>query len=422
MYQSNSYRIGNYKISHYHLNSDEIVVVFAGAGLDFPGEPVEEFKNTLMKFGVSITFVIDIYPSWYNSFETNQMFDLIAKIADQYQRVVSIGSSMGGSGCLAFAHYYRRASRILSFAPQYSINRHFIQFDSRFTGVANLYLKQNFPTFAPEAAKQKAVILFGDQDWRDTVHAGMYLAEQFQVVFVRGVDHGVASYLKNAEGENFLHPLIKNFLDFSVEFDRTSVIQAIGRVYAREFIDYAFGIWSLNELPLSKQDELSRHLNDVQLPPPAHLDDLTINSRTNQSSVCQWSWNDTTEEDSANAILKDFSKAYAFHTDFEMNPWWSIIFCIPAHLQEIRIYNRVDDSGCSGRGAFFKLERFNDEAGTWDEFYRRDHGEIFGIEDGKPFIWKSAKAVPASGFRISLLSSGILHYQKVEVFGKFKVL
>lgn len=418
MLNSDPYRVGNYKISHYQNSDSDVVVVFAGAGLDFPGEPQEEFKNTLMKFGVSAVFVVDIYPSWYNSPETYKMFKFVSDIAEKYKNITSIGSSMGGSGCLIFSCFCPKVSRILSFAPQYSINRHFVQFDNRFMGAADLYPKQNFPTFAPKSARCKSIVFFGDQDWRDTVHAGMYLVEQFQVIFLKGADHGTALFLKNADGENLLHPLIKSFLDFSSEFDKISVLKIISRVSAIEFIDKKSGVDSLDGVDIPKQIRISSdHKDSLLSSAPWGLDDLTVGAETDQSSISPWSWSDTTKEDSANAIIKEFNRPYAFHTDDEDEPWWSIKFDGIFMVREIRIYNRSDDAGCAGRGAFFKIERQASLGEEWDQFYIRDQGEIFGIDSDAPFIWSSSKPILASGLRVKLLGSGMLHYKKIEIFG-----
>lgn len=46
----------NYKISYYDKNTDAVVVVFASAGKDGLGEPIEEFKNTLLKLNISLVF------------------------------------------------------------------------------------------------------------------------------------------------------------------------------------------------------------------------------------------------------------------------------------------------------------------------------------------------------------------------------
>ena len=56
---------GRYRITHYRQHPENLAIVFASAGMDGLGEPIEEFKTSLSGLGVSMIFVIDQEPSWY---------------------------------------------------------------------------------------------------------------------------------------------------------------------------------------------------------------------------------------------------------------------------------------------------------------------------------------------------------------------
>ena len=150
---------------------------------------------------------------------------------------------------------------------------------------------------------------------------------------------------------------------------------------------------------------------------PPGLFDLTLGAQTDQSSVSRWSHNDTTQRDSANAIAKDFSSAYAFHTDQDETPWWSIDFGKRVIVKEIRIYNRIDDISCAARGSHFAIEAAFGPLPVWQEIARREGLGPFGIEGGTPFIWQSDAGVCTEMLRLRLLEPGIMHYRKIEVFG-----
>lgn len=68
-----------------------------------------------------------------------------------------------------------------------------------------------------------------------------------------------------------------------------------------------------------------------------------------QSSTCQSSRAMNITDDAKNALSQVEYHNYAFHTDFEKNPWWMVEFKDVVNIRAIAIYNRCDDLHCSYR-------------------------------------------------------------------------
>lgn len=68
-----------------------------------------------------------------------------------------------------------------------------------------------------------------------------------------------------------------------------------------------------------------------------------------QSSVCESSHGLNVDDDAKNALSQAEYHDYAFHTNFEKNPWWIVQFEEEINLRALAIYNRCDDLHCSYR-------------------------------------------------------------------------
>lgn len=319
---------------------------------------------------------------------------------------------MGASGALLFTDFCPAVDRILALAPQYSVALPFAAFDARFAEFGRSNPEQIFWAFAPAAARPKAHVLFGDRDFADSVHAGMFVLEGFQVRFVKGAGHLVAKQLKKGGAENHLNLLLRALLDFSAPFSGEIIERALGEMAAPRAIDPDFSFAADHKVnAMFRRNGGQAHL----LPPPENAVNISKGRRTSQSSLSQWSHGKTTEEDSANAIADDCSRPFAFHTDLESGPWWSIDLDQPRAIAELRIYNRSDNSNCAGRGLNFAIELSDDGQG-WRVAFRKTDSVMFGA-DGKPFIWRPSETPVARHLRICLLDENFLHYQRIEIFG-----
>ena len=151
----------NYIVSFYEKSPQRIAVVFASAGKWGAGGPIEEFKNTIIKTGISVIFVICKGIEWYNNQETLDVIEILSDFVERYDHCCALGESMGGSGALMFARYCNKVSRILSFAPQFSVRSPFVEMDNRYKNYGTIIKNHLHGDFAFEKLADRAVIIFG---------------------------------------------------------------------------------------------------------------------------------------------------------------------------------------------------------------------------------------------------------------------
>lgn len=400
-------QVGRYALSHYVDNSEIVVVVFASAGARFGG-PIEEFKGSLLKYGVSMLFVRDRDASWFHEPETPDMFAKVAEMVKSYKKVAVLGESMGGSGALIFPRFCDKIDRTLAFSPLYSFAYPFNQFAASW----NNDVHPRYWAFDSENQKVKShsVLLYGTRQWQDTAHAGLYSLQGYPVLMVNGSGHLVASYLKKGYKQNYLSLLLENFLDFSKPFNAEGARSVLEPILANYGIDDRE--WNFE----ASMKRAHLRVGDVPFaPPPPGCIDLASNRPTDQSSICQYSAGRTTHEDSARAVSDHVPEFYAFHTGLENNPWWKIDLEGIRSLEEIRIYNRIDRD--SERGLRFSIEIRKNE--NWNTVFEKNNDKMFGGIDGNPFVWRPEKPLKAREVRIkSLAIEDFLHYQKIEIFGR----
>ncbi|MBS1021897.1 hypothetical protein JK207_07610 [Gluconobacter cerinus] len=408
--------VGEYTVTHHVSNKDDVVIVFASAGRDGMGQPVEEFKNTIKAFNVSMIFVLDPTPTWFNRGETMKMFDFVASLAKRYRNVAVLGESMGASGSLTFGKFFKGISRILAFAPQYSVSSPFIEFDDRFRHAHKNYDFSNFWTFTSDIPRDRVQILCGVSEWRDIPHVAMYASEGYSVNYLLGAGHLVGHFLKMQPDEEYgnkLKALLASFLNFSVEFTTDEIRKVIGSTLSKSPICKTQSFAAIRE----RESYAKKGLAPVFLPAPPDCVSLTRGGKTDQSSVSSWSKSPHHALDAAGAISDKLHDAYGFHTDKEDDPWWSVMFSGAAEVKEVHIYNRIDDYGTSTRGLRFIIELSIN--GEWREVFRKENTGFFGGIDGTPFVFSLPEAKVCAGLRIKLLGYEYMHFQRVNVFGNF---
>ena len=411
-----TWRFGPYLVTHHHVHPTRLVIVFASAGQDGLGEPLEEFRGSLLRHGVSMAFVIDRNPRWLNHAETADALAHTAALAARYPDVGVLGESMGGSGAILFAGLCPHARRILALTPQYSVARPFIAFDSRFSPFADAYPDQQHWSFTAAHARARIHILFGTTEWLDTVHAGMYLAEGYHVRFIDGAGHLVGQHLKRGTPDNRLAPLLGAFTDFDASFDSAAIDAAIGPLAApsgstpRDSF-FAFKNWNRTFHAAARAPR--------KLPPPPGLVDLAQGRPADQSSVSPWSRAPTTTADAAGAVSGEVSASYAFHTDIEDRPWWRVDLGRTATLRELRLYNRLEHPHVADRGLQFAVEYSLDDTctpRTWIEAWRKADRRRFGGADGHPLRWNPPAGLSLRHLRLRLLGRDFQHFAAVELF------
>ena len=134
-----------------------------------------------------------------------------------------------------------------------------------------------------------------------------------------------------------------------------------------------------------------------------------------QSSVCYYSFGRTPEDDAAGAVSGLLTGYYQAHTALEWQPWWAVDLQRCCLVDEVRIYNRLDEAAC--RNARLSLMASNDGK-SWTTLMTREQPTPFGGLDGRPLIWRVDEPVRARYLRIQLPGQESLQLDQVQVFGR----
>ena len=144
------------------------------------------------------------------------------------------------------------------------------------------------------------------------------------------------------------------------------------------------------------------------LPPPPS-ENLARGRPARQSSYSTWS----RENDAAGGNDGVHTGRFGFHTDLEFRPWWEVDLGSQTPINQIRIYNRVDDAAASARA--YKLGVFVSSDGLkWTKVHDQG-GKRFGGKSGKP-LCISLVDVSARFVRIQLGDRQYLHLDEVEIY------
>ncbi|MCX5617630.1 hypothetical protein NQF86_02945 [Bombella sp. TMW 2.2543] len=404
--------IGRYVISHFQRSLSEVVVVFVSSG----GHK-HEFKGSLRRFSLSVIFVYDQQASWFSAPEAPEVFEYVASIVAQYKKIAVMGESLGGAGAMLFPRFCPFVDRVLAFSPVYTFA---YPYDFFLRGWTKEQYTPNFWSFhAPEApCKSSTVLLFGLREWRDIPFAGLYKLNNYSVLFVKGAGHMVASSLKYGGNEDSLLALLEVFTDFSKRFDES----AVSRLLSHRLGEYGYD--DDDYLYENEGVRTSLRVKDaIFLPIKEGLLNLSQGRPASQSSLSEWSVGKTLEEDAARAVQENLPEFFAFHTDVENQPWWEVYLDEGAVVYEVRLFNRIDNTGCSERSLRFKIERYLKKEDRWEMIFEKANRDFFGGIDGKPFIWETPSGVEADKIRITSLEGyECLHLQHVDVLGRYRTL
>lgn len=402
--------IGRYVISHFRRSLSEVVVVFVSSG----GHK-HEFKGSLKKFSLSVVFVYDREASWFGAPEAPEVFEYVASLVTQYKKIATMGESLGGAGAMLFPRFCPSVDRVLAFSPVYTFAR---PYDFFLRGWTKEQCAPNFWAFhASEVpCKSSTVLLFGLREWLDIPFAGLYKLHNYSVLFVKGAGHMVAHALKHRGTEDSLLALLEIFTDFSKPFDEKAVY---------ELLTHRLGKYGYDDSEFLYENagvRTSLRVKDaVFLPIKDGMLNLSQGRPASQSSLSEWSIGKTLDEDAARAVQEDLPEFFAFHTGVENQPWWEVCLDEGAVVYEVRIFNRIDNMGCSERAFRFRIDRYLEREGRWMMICEKNNREFFGGIDGKPFVWKTVTGIEADKIRItSLEKHECLHLQHVDILGKYK--
>ena len=116
-------------------------------------------------------------------------------------------------------------------------------------------------------------------------------------------------------------------------------------------------------------------------------------------------------DDAGGAVDGSVTGRFGIHTDLESRPWWQVDLQGVVALEEVLVFNRLDD--CAERAYAFVL-KLGDDAGVFTEVHAQD-GRPFGGFDGHP------ARIPLRGHaarfvRVELTTTDYLHLDAVEVY------
>jgi len=162
-----------------------------------------------------------------------------------------------------------------------------------------------------------------------------------------------------------------------------------------------------------RHDEV-RALAGALPPAPAGLANVALGKPATQSSVSSFSITGMPEQDAAGAVDGLITGRFAFHTAHEDRPWWAVDLAGPHLVQEIRLYNRMDQPG---RARHLSLLVSADRR-AWRLLLRKQDDADFGGLDGRPLIVRLRDAVLCRHLRVRLDEPGCLHLDQVEVYAQ----
>ncbi|MEL7217770.1 MAG: hypothetical protein AAGK01_04980 [Pseudomonadota bacterium] len=110
-------------------SAPNVIVAFTGIRHGLGQIAAEEFVGSSQMDGYSALFVSDMTCSWYNSFGSDQLLEIIAPFLVD-KRIVTLGNSRGGFGAI-WASQFVGAACTLAFAPQFSVKPEIVPDEKR---------------------------------------------------------------------------------------------------------------------------------------------------------------------------------------------------------------------------------------------------------------------------------------------------
>ena len=389
-----------YDVFYTDRKSTNVTVVFSSAGALALAEPVEEFKKTIEKFDSSYVFVWSKNLDWYNNSLSSRTLKDVSLFCQKFEKIYAIGESLGGSGALLFSKYCSNLFRILAFSPQYSALPEFCKWQGPLTPLDGVFSAFMFSDYAPESARSKSVLIYPTTSYEDNLHAKFFKGDGFNVVFVDSCHHDMARSLKKDYDRNYLHTVL--FSMYSESFDFTNK-------------SYNF---LLSEIIEKNKKTFSRWIGNKTFLFSSYIDMPDSNSvidrdfKCSQSSVCEYSHSKNNQEEATRAILQPLGMGPAFHTNKELNPWWTIEFDNIEIINSIVIFNRCDNESWARRFTKFYVSISYDGL-SWKEIYRKENTEVVGGEYGEPI--KIDKEIKCKIIKITLIGYNYLHLSKIVI-------
>jgi hypothetical protein len=140
---------------------------------------------------------------------------------------------------------------------------------------------------------------------------------------------------------------------------------------------------------------------------PATLTNIALNKPASMSSVSIWS----NPDDAQGGNNGNIDGGFGFHTDHEPAPWWQVDLLEIHSINEVRIFNRVNQ--CSERARSLKVMLSLDGI-AWETVHDQG-GNNFGGFDGRPLRVLLPQTL-ARYIRLQLSEANYFHLDEVEVY------
>ena len=141
---------------------------------------------------------------------------------------------------------------------------------------------------------------------------------------------------------------------------------------------------------------------------------IALRKPTRQSSIHAFANHNQLPDSGHGAVSGFLTGGFQFHTSNEDQPWWQVDLLGPHRINEIRIYNRLDDA--SWRASHIVCFVSSDGQ-SWTELFRREDDEPFGGIDGHPFVWRGGHPSTVGFVRLQILRHEDFHLDQVEIIG-----
>lgn len=181
-----------------------------------------------------------------------------------------------------------------------------------------------------------------------------------------------------------------------------------------ELIEYMKEFNAVEDLFLKKlwEDFHKPEPDNFYIPPAVGIN-ISENCICNQSSVSQWSGDQSsTYNDASRPVNMKANGVNKNHTEVEENAWWQIDLGKEYFVSEVRLFHRTERNVEIKK---FKIE-FSIDNENWEILYKTEKDFVFGGIDGRPFIINGLK-LRSRYIKISLLDLGAIHFDRVEIYG-----
>jgi hypothetical protein len=135
-----------------------------------------------------------------------------------------------------------------------------------------------------------------------------------------------------------------------------------------------------------------------------------------QSSICEWSYGASPQEDAARAVAGTPTGRYSMHTGRDREPWWSVDLGGSYRIYEIRIFNRMDHLGAAKRLRDVSLA-VSQDGQVWTVIQETRDNHVWGGVDGSPLVFRCSEGIVCQHIRVTLMATEFLNLDQVEAYG-----